>query len=99
VSDVVLVCVAPTLTVTVGSVSPLRVSGTVSSARGQVTIDLYTHGSGRRRLLASKRVTARHGRFAARINTRHHGPSLLIASTAPSARYAPGSSPPVALML
>jgi N-acetylmuramoyl-L-alanine amidase len=99
VSEVVLVGLAPTLTLTVDSVSPLRVSGTVSPGRPQVTIDLYTHGSGRRRLLASKRVGARQGRFAARINTHHHGPALLIASTAQSARYAAGSSAPVALIL
>ncbi len=99
VSDVAFVGVRPTITLNVDSVSPLRLSGTVSPSKRTVTIDLYALVSGRRRLLASRRVAVRQGRFAARIRSRRHGPSLLVARTAADARNVAGASPVVRVTL
>jgi N-acetylmuramoyl-L-alanine amidase len=99
VSDVAFVGVRPALTLNVDSVSPLRLSGTVSSSKRTVTIDLYALVSGRRRLVASKRVAVRQGRFAARIRSHRHGPLLLVARTDADARNIAGASPAVRVTL
>jgi N-acetylmuramoyl-L-alanine amidase len=97
VSDLVLIEVAPALTLSLVSPSPLRVTGTVSPHK-PVTIDLYALRTGRRqRLLSSKRVAAAGGRFTAQLRTRHHGRVRVIARTAADAGNAAGASAPVDL--
>jgi hypothetical protein len=99
VSDVVVIDVAPALTLSLVSTSPLRVAGTVSPPR-PVTVDLYALAAGgRQRLLTSKRVAAVGGRFTAQLRTRHHGPVRLTAGTAADADNAAGVSAPVNLTL
>jgi hypothetical protein len=95
VSDVVVIAVAPVVTLSLASPAPLIVSGTVTPAGPHVTIDLYRG----RRLVASKRVAAAGGSFRARIKRPRPGRYVLIARTAASAGYAAGASPPVPLIV
>src|SRR5262249_28017304 len=93
VSDVVVLAVAPVLTLSLLSSAPLVVSGTVNPAGPRVTIDLYRG----RRLVSSKTVAAPGGNFQARIKRPPPGRYRVIARTSPSALYAAGAAPPVAL--
>ena len=99
VSDVVLIEVAPAITLSVVSTAPLQATGTVSP-RKPVTVDLYAVApGGRLKLLTSKRLAAAGGRFTARLSTGHHGPVRLIARTVADAGNAAGASAPVDLTL
>ena len=100
VSNVVPVVVAPVLTLTLaGPAPPVEVTGTVSPGFRKVTLDLYRVGGGRRQLIASKRVPAGSGQFAARFRPGRPGRYVVIAQTAASARYAAGASSPVTLTI
>jgi hypothetical protein len=99
VSDASLLAVEPVITLQVGSVSPLRVSGTVSSPKRFVTVDLYALGNGHRHRVASKRLAVDHGRFAGQIRTRRHGRSVLIARTPADAATVAAASAPVEVTL
>jgi hypothetical protein len=98
VSEVMLISVAPALTLGIASQAPtarvpLAVSGTVSPARRRVTVDLYRAAHGRRRLIASKRVTVgAAGGFQATFKPPRAGRYALIARTPAGARYAAGAS-------
>ena len=95
VSDLVLIEVAPAITLSVVSTAPLQATGTVSP-RKPVTVDLYAVApGGRLKLLTSKRLAAAGGRFTARLSTGHHGPVRLIARTVADAGNAAGESAPV----
>jgi N-acetylmuramoyl-L-alanine amidase len=95
VSDVVAVSVAPVLTLSVVSSSPVAVTGTVSLGGLPVTVDLYRLAGGRRHLLASRRAPAAGGTFTAGFGTRKPGTYVVVARTAATARYVPGASPAV----
>jgi hypothetical protein len=95
VSDVVVIAVAPVLTLSLVSSSPLVVSGTVTPAGPRVRIDLYRG----RRLVASKVVAAPGGSFRVRIKQPRAGRYVVVARTAASGRYAAGASTPVALIV
>jgi hypothetical protein len=95
VSDVVAVSVAPVLTVSVVSSSPVAVTGTVSPGGLPVTVDLYRLAGGRRHLLASRRAPVADGTFTAGFGTRKPGSYVVVARTAATARYVPGASPAV----
>jgi hypothetical protein len=100
VSDVVLMAVAPVLTLTLaGPAPPVEVVGTVSPAVFRnVTVGLYRVVGARRLLIASKRVPAgSSGQFAARFRPRRAGRYVVIARTAASARYVAGVSGAVTL--
>ncbi len=100
VSDIVVLAVAPVLTLSVESTAPLTVSGTVSPAGVRVTLDVYrVTGAGRRRLAASRTLIAAGGSFQARIKPPRPGRYVLIARTEGSARYAEGASPVVPLVI
>ena len=100
VSNVAPIAVAPVLTLTLAApVPPVEVTGTVSPAVRKVSVDLYRVVGGRRMLMASKRVPAGSGRFAARFRPGRPGRYVVIARTAASGRYAAGASPPVALTI
>ena len=93
VSDVVAVSVAPVLTLSVVTSSPVAVTGTVSPAGLPVTVDLYRLAGGRRHLLASKRAPVAGGTFTTGFGTRKPGSYVVVARTAATARYVPGASP------
>jgi hypothetical protein len=95
VSDVVVIAVAPVVTLSLVSSAPLVVSGTVNPAGPRVTIDLYRG----RRLVASKTVAAPGGNFQARVKRPPPGRYRLVARTASSARYAAGTSAPVSVIV
>jgi hypothetical protein len=100
VSDIVVLAVAPVVTLTVVSTAPLSVTGTVAPAGPPVTIDLYRLLNGRRRkLVKSRRLAAPSGQFATTFRRLAPGRYVLIAQTAASARYAAGAAPPASLVL
>jgi hypothetical protein len=95
VSDLTFVAVAPTVTLAIQSAAPLRVTGVVTPPKRTVIIDAYALQGAHRRLVASKRVSARQGQFTAALTIRRAGQYQLIARTAADASNASGSSPPV----
>jgi N-acetylmuramoyl-L-alanine amidase len=97
VSEPALIGVAPVVTLTLVSVSPPQVSGTVSPAKRFVTVDLYKLDRGHRRRVASRRVRAAGGHFAARIKPAGAGRYVLIARTAADVRNVAGASAPLEL--
>jgi hypothetical protein len=98
VSDVMLIAVAPTLTLSLVSTAPLMVSGTVSPAVHPVTISVYkVRAQGRRRLIASKRLAAAGGQFRAQLRTKGPGSYVVIAQTSGSVQYVAGVSAPLAV--
>lgn len=100
VSDIVVLGVAPEITLTVDSAAPLTVSGTVSPAGPRVTLYLYrVLKSGRRKLVASRHVGAAGGRFTASFRRPAPGRYVVLASTVASARYAAGAAPAVSLVV
>jgi len=100
VSDVVPIAVAPVLTLVVASPeAPVEVTGTVSPVLRHVMVDLYRVIAGRRHLMASKRVPAGSGQFAARFRPGRPGRYVVIARTVESARYVAGASPPVTVTI
>jgi N-acetylmuramoyl-L-alanine amidase len=102
VSELIDVGVAPTVTLIVDSLSPLRVSGTVSPTKRHVTVSLYAlHGSHRRLVGSPRRVTVLDGRFALRIARPRAGPGryVVVVRTAADARNLAGASAPLAFAL
>jgi hypothetical protein len=96
VSDIVILAVAPVITLAVDSAAPLTVSGTVTPAGPRVTIDLYkVMPGGRRRLVTAKHIAANSGSFTTRIKRPGPGRYVAIARTPASARYAAAASPAV----
>ena len=87
--------VAPAITLTVDSLAPLEVSGTISPGKRAATIDLYALGSPRRAPITSQRTPVVQGRFAARIATPRAGTYRLVARTAGDPLNAVGHSPAV----
>jgi N-acetylmuramoyl-L-alanine amidase len=92
VSDVVALSVAPVLTVSLVSSSPVAVTGTVSPAGLPVVVDLYRVVGGRRHLLASRRAPGASGAFATGFGSRKPGFYVVLARTAATARYVAGAS-------
>ena len=99
VSDVVVIAVAPVITLSLASPSPLTVTGTVTPAGPRVTIDLYRVGAHAQRLVASKQRAAAGGSFRARFRPPGPGRYVVIARTAAGTRYAAGASPTLQLTL
>ena len=100
VSDIVLLAVAPAITLSLASTSPLAVTGTVTPGGPGVTLDLYrVAASGRRRLLASKQLAATGGSFHAQFRHRGSGRYVLVASTVASVQYAAGASAPLTVTI
>jgi hypothetical protein len=93
VSDLVTVEVKPRVELAVDSIRPLLVSGQVAPATRRVYVDVYRH----RRLLTSRRVAVRQGRFSVRLPTPRRGHYRVVARTPATARFAAGVSKPVAI--
>jgi hypothetical protein len=100
VSDIVVLAVAPVLTLTLVASAPLSVAGTVAPAGPHVTLGLYrVPKRGRRKLVKSRQLAAAGGQFAATFRNLAPGRYVLVAQTAASARYAAGVSPPLEVEL
>jgi hypothetical protein len=97
VSDWALVAVAPVIALQLQSASPLVVSGTITPPLRQVTVDVYQAAGSRARPLASRRVKVTGGRFRSRLPVRRPGSYVVIARSAPTARMAGGTSPPLSV--
>lgn len=100
VSDIVILAVAPALTLNVVSTTPPNVTGTVAPAGPRVTLDLYrVLKSGRRKLVKSRQLVANGGQFTATFRGLAPGRYVLLATTAASARYAAGAAPAASLAI
>lgn len=95
VSDWVYVAVAPALTLTVESTSPLILSGTVSPAKAHVIVDLYRPGA-IRKAFRKHTVPASSRQFTAKF-TPPPGDYVVIARTALDDVNAAGTSPPLSV--
>jgi hypothetical protein len=97
VSELVTIGVVPVLTLALTASSPPRVSGTITPAKAFVVIDTYELlARGRGRLLASRRVRVRGGRFGGRVPGVHPGRRLAVAArTAEGGGTLAGHSPTV----
>jgi len=91
-SELAGIGVAPVVTLSVVADSPVRVSGTVSPAKRNVTIDAYALVSGHRQLRAHKTVAVVRGQFSAKVPLRRAGRYLLIARTSADASNVAGAS-------
>jgi hypothetical protein len=95
VTDWVELAVAPAITLSVLSTSPLRLGGTISPSKRHVTLDAY-RGEGRRRQpVATNRLAVTHGRFGGQVEIRRPGQYLLVARSEADSTNAAGTSPPV----
>ena len=100
VSDWVEISVAPAITVTVTSTSPLVLSGTVSPAKREVILDLYRTelypvARPNRKPIRKKRVTVQGGTFTAQLTVPGPGQYTVVARTRADATNAAGASAPV----
>jgi len=95
VADWMLITVGPAITLTVGSTSPLQVSGTVSPSKPHVIVDVYPAGNTNGKPLAKKRVPASQGSFSATLPSPAPGSYVLVARTAADTANGAGASPPV----
>jgi N-acetylmuramoyl-L-alanine amidase len=97
VADWVLLPVAPVLTLTAQSTSPLVLSGTISPGKRQVTVDLYRGSSAAGKPLAKRRVKVVGGGFSVQMPVPGPGSYVLVARSAADATNAAGASPPLAV--
>jgi hypothetical protein len=97
VSGVLSLGVAPLITLTLESASPLRVSGTVTPAGPPVTVELLSAAAPRRKPVRSKPVAAAGGSFSAALPAPHPGRYLLRAVTAATADHVAGASAPISV--
>jgi len=98
VSNLVVVGVAPVLTLTLASSAPLRVTGTVLPAK-PVTVSVYKVAKGRRKLIWSRRLAAGGGTFSARpsLGKKPRGQYVIIARVGADAVSLAAASAPVTL--
>ena len=98
VSNLVVVGVAPLLTLALASTAPLQVTGTIAPAK-PVTVNVYELVRGRRKLVSSRRLQARGGTFRARVSLGRapRGQYVIVARAAADAVSLAGASAPVAL--
>ena len=93
-SPLVALSVPPAVTLSVAAGAPLTVTGTVLPHIGKVTIDAYATRHDRAKLAAHKVVDVKRGLFTSRLKL-PRGRYEVVARTAPDARNAAGSSPPL----
>ncbi|MGH2856794.1 MAG: N-acetylmuramoyl-L-alanine amidase [Solirubrobacteraceae bacterium] len=101
VSDLVLVGLIPTLTLTLTSASPLRVGGTIVPAKRRVMLSVYRVARGRRHLVATREVSARTGSFSARLSLgrRPRGSYVIVARSPLDALTDASASAPLTVTL
>jgi hypothetical protein len=95
VSDWKAISVAPQITLALVSTSPLQVSGTISPAKSQVTIDLYAAAVPLGKPISAKRVAATNGSFQAALGAPAPGSYLVVARSKRDSTNAAGASPPL----
>jgi 5-hydroxyisourate hydrolase-like protein (transthyretin family) len=96
VSDLVVIGVAPALTLSLASSSPVRVSGTVRPAK-PVTLSVYKLAGAKRKLVSSSRVKAAGGTFTARVSlgAKPQGAYVIVARVDADAVSLAATSPAV----
>jgi hypothetical protein len=101
VSDLVLIGVAPVVTLALLTPAPLRLAGTVVPPQRRVTLDVYRLSGPHRRLVLSRRVAVHHGQFSARLSLgrRARGRYVVVARTAAGTVTVAGASAPVSLIV
>jgi hypothetical protein len=97
VSDVAAIGVAPVLTLSLESQSPVRVAGTVSPGKRAVRVDVYELSGRHRRLLASTRVLPTSGRFSQKLGLKRAGRYTAVARTRADAQNLAGASAPLVI--
>ncbi len=97
VSDWARVSVAPAVTLTAESDSPLILSGTVAPAQEHVMLELYRGASPSGKPLRKKRVPAATGSFQGQLAVPWPGEYVAIARTIAGPKYVAGASTPVAV--
>jgi hypothetical protein len=98
VSNLVVIGVAPVLTLALASTSPVRVTGAVLPAK-PVTVSVYKLVKGRRKLVSSRRLEAAGGRFDAAVSLgrQPRGQYVIVARAAADDISLAGASAPVTL--
>jgi hypothetical protein len=98
VSNLVVIGVAPVLTLALASTSPVRVTGAVLPAK-PVTVSVYKLVKGRRKLVSSRRLEAAGGRFDAAVSLgrQPRGQYVIVARAAADDVSLAGASAPVTL--
>ncbi|HTX30666.1 MAG TPA: N-acetylmuramoyl-L-alanine amidase [Solirubrobacteraceae bacterium] len=97
VSEWAAVSVAPAVTLTVQSTSPLILSGTVSPAKAHVILELYRGPEPQGKPIKKKRVPAGTGSFQWQFATPGPGSYVVLARTIAGLKNVSGASPPVAI--
>jgi hypothetical protein len=97
VSDWAKVSVAPEVTLTVESASPLMLSGTVTPATQYVTLELYRGPAPRGKAIRKKRLPAATGSFQGQITPPGPGQYVVIARTVADLKKVSGTSLPMAV--
>lgn len=95
VSDWTQISVAPAITLSLESSSPLVLTGTVVPARAYVTLELYRGSAPKRKPVSHKRVRAGGGAFRGALAVPGPGNYVAIARTAPGRLNGAGASAPV----
>jgi hypothetical protein len=97
VSDVAEIGVVPVIEASITSLVPLRVAGSVFPPKSHVRVDLFAAHGRRRRLVASKRVVVRGGRFVARLGVRAGGRFLVTVKSDADGFNVAGAAQPLVL--
>jgi N-acetylmuramoyl-L-alanine amidase len=96
-SPLVVIEVAPAITLTLESASPLMLEGTVTPGRRKISIEAYRVSGSRRKLVAQRTAQVEHGQFAVRGLKLSRGSYELVATTPAGGGNAAGTSAPVAV--
>ena len=102
VSELLLIGVAPVLTLAGASTSPLRVTGTVTPAERRVTLSVYKLSGGHRQLILTRQVPVHGDRFSARLTLprrARRGSFVIVARSAVDVANAAGASAPLSVTL
>jgi hypothetical protein len=97
VADWAQISVAPVITLSLQSTSPLVVTGTVTPAKQHVTLELYRGAAARGRPVSHKRTTAAAGTFRGTLRVPGPGSYVVLARTVAGRLNAAGVSAPVAV--
>jgi hypothetical protein len=99
VSDWIEVLVAPAITLSAESLSPLIVTGTVAPGKPQVTVDLYPAGVTTGKPISKRNTSAASGTFSAELSVPGPGDYVVIARTKSDTVNAAGVSAPLAVTI
>ena len=97
ISDWIAIDVVPTITLTLVSAAPLRISGTISPAKRVVTVELYPAGRAHGKPLATRKVHVSRGRFLATFSRPRPGSYAIVARSHADVQNGAGASPQLAV--